>query len=101
MKCAIFHALCMSLTLSTDYWLTNPDELSFNTQFITKTQFSFPEKYSKKALNVNFVRSLNYNTLNFGNAQRSLGTSPDIFEIVPKSVKNLRNIFENPRALSI
>lgn len=89
----------MSLTPATDYWLTYPDELSLNTQFITKTQFSFPEKYSRKALNVNFVRSLNHNTLNFSNAQRSLGTSSDIIDIVPKSVKNLRNIFGNPRAL--
>lgn len=34
-------------------WLTYPNELSLNTQFITKTQFSFSEKYSKKALNAN------------------------------------------------
>ena len=35
---AIFHALCVILTPSTDYWLTNPDELSY------ENSVQFPRK---------------------------------------------------------
>ena len=106
------HALCVSLmpakwrhrshassTIS-HAWLTNPDELFFNTCLITNIQLNIPEDNTKRRLTLlqdtkiqSLKRSLEHlPTFSgaFGSLRKIVGTSSDIFGKVRKSLENRR-----------